>query len=772
MNLAEANGTRYSAWAVTAILVVFLWLAPIFWKEVELSRGEIAESFENSELYQFVYPVLDYAFGRMRTGDVPLWNPNQLCGTPIHADPRLGLFQPLNMPLLLLPTHQAMALQSLLCLAVMGAGFALFMRGLGVQYVPAVLGGVIYAFCGASAAAMSRPGPASALAWMPYGFWCIHEFVRSGRRYHAVLSGLVLGLLGLSGAYALVVAAAFVLVPFLVLGTAAAPREPGTRRSAWMVGWGILAAVGVSVAAVQWAPTAAWLHELDRPESAGWSLMIDAHAPVSPRALAAQLMMCRSGTLPRIGYIGIGTLLLLPAAFFHWPRRREVVFFLVVALLLLGVYVFRWNCLPMGFPSHALVYMLVFCVATLAAIGMDRLLIRPRAPRIPAVWPPGVLVLVCSSVLFYFAAAQIRGYILAFVCLLVPALILRYGIVRAISGILLALFVYIDLTAASVNAYRHPFTEAPQCYSRYGDAVAAAKSLAGESRVVVSARDLDSALPENLGMLFPVASIGGAHLLLARDEAAWWNRLTDTDAPLVRSSGKGIRWDCAAPRLINYMAGRVVIAAPGGALYEGRWDHPGGPRLTLTRTVGDVRIFVNQDALPRAYWVPGWRGGYEAADAVDVLADRGFDPRRECLLDREPRFDAAVSSEPNSPVLDNPLAESSAHGTGVCEIEASGAERVVVRVDAPQPGITVLADRYAPGWIAYIDGNPVPILRANGLFRGIATPSGSHVIEFIYRPRAFVIGAGVTVAGLVLAVALALSDVLGRVRGPSAALGR
>ena len=77
---------------------------------------------------------------------------------------------------------------------------------------------------------------------------------------------------------------------------------------------------------------------------------------------------------------------------------------------------------------------------------------------------------------------------------------------------------------------------------------------------------------------------------------------------------------------------------------------------------------------------------------------------------------------------------------------------MIVRVTAPADGITVLLDTWAPGWTATRNGESVPILRANGLFRGVATPAGTHTIVFRYQPRGIIAGSILTGLGLVLAL--------------------
>ena len=82
-------------------------------------------------------------------------------------------------------------------------------------------------------------------------------------------------------------------------------------------------------------------------------------------------------------------------------------------------------------------------------------------------------------------------------------------------------------------------------------------------------------------------------------------------------------------------------------------------------------------------------------------------------------------------------------------------ERVVLRVDAPQRGFLVLADQWFPGWQATVGGTPVPILRADYVFRLVEVPAGRSTVEFRYVPDALLLGAlisAVTAGAIVLAL--------------------
>ena len=60
--------------------------------------------------------------------------------------------------------------------------------------------------------------------------------------------------------------------------------------------------------------------------------------------------------------------------------------------------------------------------------------------------------------------------------------------------------------------------------------------------------------------------------------------------------------------------------------------------------------------------------------------------------------------------------------------------KVVIEVDAAQPGFVVLHDVWHPWWTATVDGLDAPILPANVLFRAVQVPAGHHILTFEFNP--------------------------------------
>ncbi|MEW5987186.1 MAG: hypothetical protein AB1791_11170, partial [Chloroflexota bacterium] len=55
---------------------------------------------------------------------------------------------------------------------------------------------------------------------------------------------------------------------------------------------------------------------------------------------------------------------------------------------------------------------------------------------------------------------------------------------------------------------------------------------------------------------------------------------------------------------------------------------------------------------------------------------------------------------------------------------------------------------------ATVDGQPVSIYPADGLFRGVMVAAGRHEVEFSFRPGSVTIGRNVTLIGIILWLSL------------------
>jgi uncharacterized membrane protein YfhO len=89
-------------------------------------------------------------------------------------------------------------------------------------------------------------------------------------------------------------------------------------------------------------------------------------------------------------------------------------------------------------------------------------------------------------------------------------------------------------------------------------------------------------------------------------------------------------------------------------------------------------------------------------------------------------------------------------------LELDTPEHVRLTVVAAEPSILVLSDSWYPGWQATLNGQDVPIERANILFRAVAVPAGQHTVEFRFAPASVRRGLLLSVGSVVALVLVAL----------------
>jgi hypothetical protein len=199
----------------------------------------------------------------------------------------------------------------------------------------------------------------------------------------------------------------------------------------------------------------------------------------------------------------------------------------------------------------------------------------------------------------------------------------------------------------------------------------------------------------------------------------------------------------------------------------------------------DVKLYQVQDALPRAYVVEEARLVDGPDAAVQALVAPDHQPERVAVLERDPGAPLPAATAPSLRLRLRGLVDGLKTALGLSHDERLGTvpgdlplpvrspatpssgspaprvtwsedapERVVLTVESSRPGFLVLRDTYYPGWSATVDGRPVPLLRADVLFRAVPIEAGAHTVEMRYRSLPFERGA------LIAAVALGLTALL------------
>src|SRR5437763_13408599 len=143
--------------------------------------------------------MLKYGFGRIREGQVPLWDPHQSCGTPFVASAHFGFAYPLYVTFLLMRPELAINVDIVLHLTLASVGTYLLCRHLGMRPLSSFVGGIVYAYHGSMMAKLYFTAFFAAVAWIPWIFLLVDRLLHDASRTTCALLAVVIGLSLLAG---------------------------------------------------------------------------------------------------------------------------------------------------------------------------------------------------------------------------------------------------------------------------------------------------------------------------------------------------------------------------------------------------------------------------------------------------------------------------------------------------------------------------------------------------------------------------------------------
>ena len=114
----------------------------------------------------------------------------------------------------------------------------------------------------------------------------------------------------------------------------------------------------------------------------------------------------------------------------------------------------------------------------------------------------------------------------------------------------------------------------------------------------------------------------------------------------------------------------------------------------------------------------------DAAATLLALAAPDFDPRRNVFLPPEARAVVTVSNASPAKV----------------SVQQFFPHKLQLEVQAPQAALVVIAQSFYHNWQAYVDDQPVRLLRANHAFQAIEVSAGRHQVTLVYTDRMFYCG--------------------------------
>jgi hypothetical protein len=630
-----------------------------------------------------------YGWHSVREGAGLLWNRYQDCGQPFFAMSQVGFLYPVNAVFAVLEREPALLVSAFINLVIAGVGTFLLGRSLGLSALPALSAALAFQLGWvATWLASWSPIHIASLAWMPIGLWRAERLTADPNGKQAIALGAVLTVAHLPGFYQ----TGFFLYQLIMLRVAWAcitrrPRQPLRLLSLALAALALPLLLG----AVQlWPSIEVALHSLRGlsldPREIGGGFSWDHFST----GLATQVIYAGNAVvvlLALVALVPIGSPAQWDSVIFYWA---VAVIYFVLSLGPGSPLYDLYERLPLGGAFRGawrLVWVTNLAMAILAGWGAEVLWQRTRAA--PRALRGGVSLIPLAICLSGFFLASYP----------VPMFGLRRGDLYAPH-------------ASTFAAVRERLTPQDRVFIAGGFPDFAMMPKSASLFELPSVFDFETQAPRSYVEFFTYMRTG--RRLRSLQEWYW------TSDKLLLPSLRRRLFDVSAARYVitNRDVDRVERALRGGV-------------HLLTEGDG-VRVYENEQALPRARYVPRAVLAGED-DALAQLAASPLDPRAVAWVPRAPR---------------SGFLGTDGGGTGSAVIERDESERVTVRLHATQPGFLFLADQYYPGWTARVNGAEAEILPANVAFRLVEVPAGESEVVFTYRPLSVHLGALVSLATL------------------------
>jgi hypothetical protein len=784
--------------AITAAVGALVLFAPVIVKPDHMASG--------GDAYNLAYFLEDYVIQALRAGHLPLWTPHLFSGYPALAHPQTLVFYPLQLVFRFLPTHQSMTWALILHVWLAGFGMALLCRRFGLHPLIALGCGLIYMLNSRLTLQVwvGYRWAVFAIGLLPW-LWLLVMQALEDRNWAATAgAGLLLGTLILTGHSTWPFYISLFIGLYALFVCFRLWLEEGSWRQALAAAarFSLIVALGLSLSAVEFYP--AYVLSRQTTLASGYNLGRANLAALTLPRLISFFVPSPYQFMPWewVTYIGVIPLLAIPYAFARRAARPLVIFlsavfvFSIVMALGRDALLYRWlfRAFPLfqflRIPPRILVIW-VPCATLLAGHGLQALLDgevdrrwlrrglmlsaglalllvtalvaafaagRFGAPviRIPGVGPvtPSTLLLALgvgiglyillslfiNHRLWPLAAVLAGGGMLSGIRLigngeiaLSPELVAAFGMALALlaGGTVLlnllgryrrpegVLLLVVLLMALDVYAHDHGHVYAGSLpHSRLsGHPEDIAQIASGvDGRLLVRTEVIHSTPTTNQYVLHGLNETDGYDSVKLAD----YIRFEETARELYTEGD--LRW-------MDFLNVTNVIALE-------RPDYEG---LEVIAETPDYVLLRNPDALPRVFWVSDVTVAPDVQRALDIMRQPDFDFARTVVLDRPaPIDDAPASSAPSIRI------------TGYDPYSGG----ITVETTTDCDGILVFSEPYYSERGIQIDGESVPVYKADEAFIAAALPAGRHIVELVYVPTSFRIGLGLAGASLLVSLSL------------------
>ncbi|MCP4107706.1 MAG: YfhO family protein [Desulfobacteraceae bacterium] len=649
------------------------------------------------DIHGLFYPMKYFLAKTLKTGSIPFWCPNFLCGSPFMSDIQAGVFYPVSIIFLIFPFPFSFNIYIIAHFFLAFCFFYLFIRQIGLSRESALFTSISFCFGGYAIASVNTINNLSTLAWLPAITW---SFLRAKKQkgikgYFLTVVFLCMSILG--GEPQLFIMSMGILTACAITYVPEKNKFTHTTIKNLVIIL-ILVISALLITVVQLGPT---FYDYQHSARAGG-------------------ISYEQATRFSVNYATLKHLILplrFPADFASDPGSMRNFFpgdgripwlltiypgFLILPLAILGLFA--------GFSKKVMVWLALFLISLFFALGNNTpvyFMFYKIFPffRFPVkfMFPAGFSLLVIAGygldrLILYARQKSVRTvYLFSLMCLILIA----------------------DLDACHRNLnlmcdtsfykYRHPAVQPilddPGIFRVFRDPAAYAPGIAPNT-IINKHLQWQLTMVPHVGILHNINHAGGSIGL----ELMYQYFITET---LSRPWNEKINF----LRMANV---KYIISSQN-------LDQI--PEIKYQVEKVSLLVYKIKNHLPRA-WIVGQLNPATGNSAYNIL-EKFHNPGTSAFTNGEivGKYNTPFFKEADSVTYENN-------------------NKIHIELTCETPGVLVLAESFYPVWEVFVDGAEKKRLNLNFFFQGVEIEKGTHNIDFIYSPKHFSVFCSVSLISL------------------------
>lgn len=676
----------------------------------------------------------------IKDGNLPLWNPYSFAGQPLLANFQSAVFQITNVLFLFLPFKLGWAISIILPPVLLSVFMYLFLRELKISKKASVFGAFVLPFSGFFMPWLTWGTIVTTAMWLPLILLSILKLESKQTATWFLILTISSALSIFSGhaqtaLYVISTAMIFILYQYCLNR-----KLKSTLLSLVAITGGIL------ISAVQLLPFLEFLNLSARGIDQGYYIgREDWFLP--PKNLIQLIVPDFFGNPATNNYWGvwnywefvafIGIIPFAFAIYSFFKKNHSKLFFIILAVISLFLALpnpiskipYNLNIpLVSSLQPSRIIFVLVFSLVTLSAIGLDGYLKEKKGKFIlvPTIFFLVIVSLALSTLIFknlfpsptYLNVAQRNLFIPLAVCL---ALILISQLKVFRNGTFLILTLIYAVTIYDLFRFSYKFTpfSKPSWIFPQTEITKYLENQPRPFRIITTDRRL---MHPNISSVYGIESVDGYDPIYLESYAKLVSAWKGNDPKEQTPSFNRI----ITPQVIDSPITNLI-----NVKYLLSFDEIKSPDFIKVLEEGETKLYLNTKALPRAFFASEVKKVNNENEEVATLIDKTTDPRiitSQTFYFQKQKINATAN------------------------IENYTDQSISIKTNSNKTAPLIVTNPFYPGWNAYIDGKKTNIQKVDFMFQSIIVSEGEHLVKFKFEPKSFYNGLIISAIGLILTI--------------------